>query len=297
MMHRFALLAAVAVTLFAPLTALAAAPRTFVASNGSDTWPCTRTQPCRSFATAIGKTSANGEVLVLDSAGYGPFTVAQSISVIAPSGVYAGITVTSGTGITINGSGIVVTLRGLSINGQGGQWGIRFTQGARLTVESCEISSMATHGIVVEAVDGRAVIQDTVLRDNHEAVLAYSTAGTLRVSIVDSKILNNTYGVESYALHRQFRGDGVALDGDGTRRGASRLCRPGLRGLDPVRRQYAHLQLHRVLFWGSMRWRMRHLHSREQHGGVFRHPRQRGRAHALLRESDVCLATTREMEA
>jgi len=199
MMRRFALSAAVAVTLFVPLTALAAAPRTFVASNGSDTWPCTRTQPCRSFATAIGKTSANGEVLVLDSAGYGPFTVAQSISVIAPSGVYAGITVTSGTGISINGSGIVVTLRGLSINGQGGQWGIQFLQGARLTVESCEISSMATHGIVVEAVDGRAVIQDTILRDNYEAVLAYSTAGTLRVSIVDSKILNNTYGVESFA--------------------------------------------------------------------------------------------------
>ena len=191
---------AVLLALLASANALAAAPRTFVASNGSDTWPCTRTQPCRSFATAIGKTSANGEVLVLDSAGYGPFTVAQSISVIAPSGVYAGITVTSGAGITINGSGIVVTLRGLSINGQGGQWGIQFLQGARLTVESCEISSMATHGIVVEAVDGRAVIQDTVLRDNHEAVLAYSTAGTLRVSIVDSKILNNTYGVESYAL-------------------------------------------------------------------------------------------------
>lgn len=199
MMHRFALFAAVAVILFAPLTALAAIPRTFVASNGSDTWPCTRTQPCRSFATAIGKTGANGEVLVLDSAGYGPFMVAQSISVIAPSGVYAGITVTSGTGITINGSGIVVTLRGLSINGQGGQFGIQFLQGAKLTVESCEISNMALHGIVVKAIDGRAIIQDTVLRDNHEAVLAYSTAGTLRVSIIDSKILNNTYGVESYA--------------------------------------------------------------------------------------------------
>ena len=198
-MDRFALFAAVAVTLFAPLTALAATQRTFVASNGSDTWPCTRTQPCRSFATAIGKTSANGEVLVLDSAGYGPFMVAQSISVIAPSGVYAGITVTSGTGITINGSGIVVTLRGLSINGQGGQFGIQFLQGAKLTVESCEISNMALHGIVVKAIDGRAIIQDTVLRDNHEAVLAYSTAGTLRVSIIDSKILNNTYGVESYA--------------------------------------------------------------------------------------------------
>ena len=37
--------------------------RSFVSSTGLDTNACTRTAPCRSFATAIGETSVKGEVV------------------------------------------------------------------------------------------------------------------------------------------------------------------------------------------------------------------------------------------
>ncbi len=78
------------------------AQRTFVASSGADTNSCAITQPCRSFASAIALTAAGGEVIVLDSAGYGPVTITQSVSIIAPPGVYAGISVLAGvvTGVT-----------------------------------------------------------------------------------------------------------------------------------------------------------------------------------------------------
>ncbi len=72
------------------------AQRTFVASSGADTNSCAITQPCRSFASAIALTAAGGEVIVLDSAGYGPVTITQSVSIIAPPGVYAGITAFAG---------------------------------------------------------------------------------------------------------------------------------------------------------------------------------------------------------
>ena len=111
--------------------ALATAQRTFVASTGVDTNACSITAPCRGFATAVAKTTANGEVIVLDSAGYGPVTLTTSISLIAPAGVYAGIKVFSGDGITINAPGSVVVLRGLTINGQGGITGIRAQAVAR----------------------------------------------------------------------------------------------------------------------------------------------------------------------
>src|ERR1700751_3123315 len=99
----------------------ASSPLTFVSFEGLDTNPCSRTSPCRSFAAAIAVTSAGGTVIVLDSAGYGPFTISQSVSVIAPEGLYAGISFSSGTGITISGTAAtdVVTLRGLSIEGSG----------------------------------------------------------------------------------------------------------------------------------------------------------------------------------
>src|SRR5215472_15085253 len=67
--------------------------RTFVSVSGSDGNTCTRTAPCRTLAQAISQTNAGGEVVVLDSAGYGSVTISKSITVTAPAGVYAGISV------------------------------------------------------------------------------------------------------------------------------------------------------------------------------------------------------------
>lgn len=72
--------------------------RSFVASYGNDANPCSVTLPCRSFNAALAQTVAGGEVIALDSAGYGTMTITQSASVIAPAGVYAGISVFSGDG-------------------------------------------------------------------------------------------------------------------------------------------------------------------------------------------------------
>src|SRR6478672_2814060 len=73
-----------------------AAPRTFVSvSAGNDVNPCSLTSPCRSFASAVLVTDLGGEVIALDSGGYGVVTLTQSISLIAPEGVFAGLTVTS----------------------------------------------------------------------------------------------------------------------------------------------------------------------------------------------------------
>ena len=72
--------------------------RTFVAANGSDAHPCSLAQPCRSFAAAIANTDPNGEIIVFDSAGYGVVAITKSVTIAAPPGVYAGITVFSGDG-------------------------------------------------------------------------------------------------------------------------------------------------------------------------------------------------------
>jgi len=140
--------------------------RTFVASYGLDTNACSVTSPCRSFATAISKTNPTGEVIVLDSAGYGPVTITQSVSIIAPPGVYAGITVpTSTTGILVNGSGILVRLSGLTLNGLGGGGpGINFQQGARLVVERCTIENMLGRGLIDTSSSSELYITDTTIR-------------------------------------------------------------------------------------------------------------------------------------
>jgi hypothetical protein len=76
--------------------------RTFVASTGNDANACSIAAPCGGFARAITQTSAGGEVIVLDSAGYGVVTITQSVSIIASTEVYAGISVfSSDDGVTV----------------------------------------------------------------------------------------------------------------------------------------------------------------------------------------------------
>ena len=155
--------------------------RTFVASSGADTNPCTIAQPCRSFGTAIGKTLAGGEVIVVDSAGYGIVTITQSVSIVAPPGVYAGVSAQAGqTGVTVNGVGIIVVLRGLSINGVGGNFGVYFTgSGSRLRIENCVVSGLAATGVLMDSLASELVATDTIVRDNGGAGFALTVDATM----------------------------------------------------------------------------------------------------------------------
>src|SRR5262249_12147695 len=78
---------------------LAAAPAVFalnsrsaVSLSGVDTNPCTTTLPCRSFSAAVARTLDGGEIVALDTAGYGPFTIDRSLTVGGAPGVHAAIT-------------------------------------------------------------------------------------------------------------------------------------------------------------------------------------------------------------
>ncbi len=177
--------AALAIAAAAPDAA--AISRTFVASFGLDSQPCTLAFPCRGFTAALAATDPGGEIVVLDSAGYGPVAIGKSVSITVPAGVYAGVSVLSGDGITINGAGISVSLTGLTINGQGGTHGIRFVQGTRLNVDNCQIVGMGGNGLRVEGA-GTIVVTRTAIRSSgQEGVFVNAAANvTLARSRVQS---------------------------------------------------------------------------------------------------------------
>ena len=154
----------------------ATAQRTFVSASGVDNPACSIGAPCRTLGAAITATSSDGEVLVVDSAGYGPVTITKSVSIIVPAGVYGGITVTSGNGVTINAPGATVVLRGLSINGQGGANGILVQAAARVRIENCVVSNMAAQGIYDQAANGEVIVLDTISRDNGDGGFAVVAA-------------------------------------------------------------------------------------------------------------------------
>src|SRR3569833_3224253 len=61
--------------------AYAQATRTWVSGTGDDANPCSRTAPCKTFAGAISKTAAGGEINCIDTGGYGAVTITKSITI------------------------------------------------------------------------------------------------------------------------------------------------------------------------------------------------------------------------
>jgi len=158
--------AAVLFGLLCATLAHATAQRTFVSTAGVDNPACSLVAPCRTLGAAITAVSPGSEVIALDSGGYGPVTITKSVSIIAPAGIYAGISVLSGDGVTVNAPAATVVLRGISISGQGGGSGISVQAAARLRVENCVISGLALDGIHVTAAGVELIVLDTIVRDN-----------------------------------------------------------------------------------------------------------------------------------
>jgi hypothetical protein len=185
--RRRLLIAAVAIAIAMP--AGAASQRTFVATSGIDAGACTAPAPCRTFQFALGQTNPGGEIVVLESGGYGQVTIAKSITIVAPQGVYAGITGLAGNAVNVDGAGIVVTMRGLSINGQGGAYGVRLVNAATLQLESCVIAGFAQDGVYAAGGSGRLLIDESQVRDNQKAGI--NVDGPYRAIVEQSRIDDN----------------------------------------------------------------------------------------------------------
>ena len=192
-----------AVYLIAILSALMVTPaqarsRSFVSSYGNYANPCGPFAPCRQFDRAIDVTDPDGEVVVLDSAGFLPTTISKSVSLTAPTGVYVAISVlTAGTsGVTIATPGVSVVLRGLILNGLGGDNGILMNGSGNLSIENCVISNFSgagQNGILVNgAVSVRIV--DTLIRDNVTGIKLQAGAVS---DIAGSKFLGNGNGIHT----------------------------------------------------------------------------------------------------
>jgi parallel beta helix pectate lyase-like protein len=191
-----------AVFLTATLAAadLGGAQRTFVsAASGDDTNPCSRPLPCRNFAAAIVLTDNGGEVVVLDSGGYGVVTIPKPISIISAKGVYAGVTAFSfGTAITVNaGDTGHVILRNLHLNSHDANVGIDADTVASLLVEGCTITGFSLQGILFDpsTAGARLAVSNTVVRHSGNTGI-FISGGTDPSAVIEATTLQkNTSGI------------------------------------------------------------------------------------------------------
>lgn len=197
--------------------AYAQATRTWVSGVGDDVNPCSRTAPCKTFAGAISKTAAGGEIAALDPGGFGAVTITKSMT-LNGDGTLASI-LASGNGVVINGLNVVVTLRNISIFGVGGAApnGILLFNGAAVIVDDVAISGFNTaiataagnpstggghatvinstitqnHGFGVRALGGSITVENSTLTNNGVAVQS-ELGATVRLS--NNGVYNNKTG-------------------------------------------------------------------------------------------------------
>src|SRR5947209_16551796 len=202
-MRRSILTLAVTILLGASL-ASAQASRTWVSGVGDDVNPCSRTAPCKTFAGAISKTAAGGEIDALDPAGYGAVTITKAITIDGGGGQVASVLVSGTNGIVVQaGPSDVVILRNLRINGIGsGINGIRFLSGKDLNVESCYIFGFTTNGVDValnQATAATVHIIDTVIKNTGGVGIRAANAVTpaVQVAVDGTRVMIDNIGIEA----------------------------------------------------------------------------------------------------
>ena len=192
------------------VAAQAQATRTWVSGVGDDANPCSRTAPCKTFAGAISKTAAGGEINVLDPGGFGGVTITKSIT-ISSEGFEAGVLVSGTNAIIINALATdVVVLRGLDIEGLGtGLDGIRVIGAlGALHVEKCTINAFrGTNGSGINiattaAGTTKVFIKDTIVRNNGQGtgggILIHPAVGAnVKASLDNVRTENNLFGLKA----------------------------------------------------------------------------------------------------
>ena len=193
---------AVAATMVYATPASAQATRTWVSGVGDDVNPCSRTAPCKTFAGAISKTAAGGEINCLDPGGFGAVSIVKSMTISCPyteGGALAG-----GNGIVVNmpATTDVTFLRGLDIFGVSPPTnGVRFVNNGTLHIEDSVIRrfNAANSAGVLVAVTGAAKLfmHNVVVAENGNGatgggiVIAPGVGGSIVAVMKDVRVRNN----------------------------------------------------------------------------------------------------------
>ncbi len=176
--------------------AQAQATRTWVSGVGDDANPCSRTAPCKTFAGAISKTAAGGEIDALDPGGFGAVNITKAMTIDGGYTGMASILASGTTGVIVNISaaatdGRRVTLRRLSINGGTnaalGVHGVRVIAAREVNIENCYIANFSTTGVKADELAESGTLLRVVDTNINNTVIGISTATTttFMLAVVD----------------------------------------------------------------------------------------------------------------
>ena len=187
------ILAAAGVSLAGTAAHAQAPTKIFVASFGNDASDGSRGNPKRNFQAAHDAVASNGQIVVLDTAGYGTLNILKSLTVTVPAGVTGFITATSGNGVTVDaGTSGIVALRGLTI--EGAAVGIQITSARQLHISDCLLRACTTSGVQDNST-AAVYVRDSAFHDCNQGIFVQSLTGLAPVSVEHCRFEGNYFGI------------------------------------------------------------------------------------------------------
>jgi hypothetical protein len=171
----------------------------YISITGNDASDCTLAAPCRNLPRGKNSTPAGGELRILDSGDYGNSgTVNKSLTISGN-----GNTVFLRNPIIIDNANAVVTLRGLTLNGQGTiANGISIVAAAVVHIENCVVHNFSQDGIIGTADGVSMFVVNSVSRDNGGGGLVFNAGASLTIdnSHFDNNVANGVWALGQDAL-------------------------------------------------------------------------------------------------
>src|SRR4051794_2789762 len=199
-----------------PNAAFGQATRTWVSGVGDDANPCSRTAPCKTFAGAISKTAAGGEINCLDPGGFGGVTITKALAIKCHY-TEGGVLVAGTNAIVVNaGVNDKVTLAGLDINGLNGTAspglnGVRILSAKQVNIIDDEIYGFNGAGVDVNPTSSqmRVVVARSHIHDNNVGFMQAPGNNTIQFTTAvlrHNEIHGNVCGVVTSAFGQKTSG-------------------------------------------------------------------------------------------
>lgn len=224
----FSMVSVALLTLTTAAIAQTQSPVFVAARSGNDANPCDFEAPCKTFKTAMSMVASGGEIVALESGEYGFLPISKPVSVIAPDGVYAGVTAISDQAVVIDPEvgNASILLRGLTIKGPGTGLGIDLnSRPVRLRIESCTITGFtrgidfAVIGQPLGVLAGQLLVTDSVFSQCGIGIFvgpASGGTGFIRATIEHSRFDRNTTSVSGSSRSLITARNSVISNGGGS---------------------------------------------------------------------------------
>ncbi len=176
------------------------------AKTGMDAGNCNVNAPCREVNYALTQVAAGGEINIIESGDYANALINKSVTVQTAPGIVASFSTNIGPCFAINAAATdFITLRGLSLNGQGvAARGVSGNTAAAIQIDRLTVTRFAAQGIIFNNINSKNSVSKTIFTNSNVGIgvgVINSGLNSIKAVIENCQVENCQTGYSMSALY------------------------------------------------------------------------------------------------